>query len=186
MASPDQPAPRADSDEALMERFCRGEREAFDDLFGRHAAALTRYLTRLTGSVAAAEDAVQLTFLSLVRSKGQYRAGSKVKPWLYAIASNAARDRFRRTSKEQVSATEERVDPSHDDVHGDAGLRRRLLAALQRLPEAQREAVVLHRLEGFTFAEIAEAVGANETAVKLRAFRGTQVLRDLLKDVWEL
>jgi DNA-directed RNA polymerase specialized sigma24 family protein len=45
--------------------------------------------------------------------------------------------------------------------------------------------VVLHRLEGWTFGEIAEAVGANETAVKLRAFRGTQVLRELLKDVWE-
>jgi RNA polymerase sigma factor (sigma-70 family) len=186
MASPERLSHPADSDEALMERFCRGERAAFDALFRRHAANLTRYLTRLTGSLAAAEDAVQLTFLSVVRSKDQYRAGSKVKPWLYAIASNAARDRFRRTSKEQVSANDDGVDSNHDDVHGDAGLRRRLLEALQRLPEAQREAVVLHRLEGFTFAEIAEAVGANETAVKVRAFRGTQVLRDLLKDVWEV
>lgn len=177
-----EPAP--ESDEGLMVRFQGGERAAFDALFRRHAAALTSYLTRITGSAAAAEDAVQLTFLSVVRSRDQFRAGSKVKPWLYAIASNAARDRHRRTKREQPTA-DDPVDAGLDAVHGDAGLRRRLLAALQQLPEAQREAVVLHRLEGWSFAEIAEAVGANETAVKVRAFRGTQVLRELLKDVWE-
>ncbi len=174
----------ADSDEGLMERFQRGDRSAFDLLFRRHVAPLTSFLTRLTGSTAAAEDAVQLTFLSLVRSRDQFVRGSKVKPWLYAIASNAARDRFRRTKREHPGA-DEPGEVAIDATHGDAGLRRRLLAALQQLPEAQREAVVLHRLEGWSFGEIAEAVGASETAVKVRAFRGTQVLRELLKDVWE-
>lgn len=174
----------AESDEGLMERFQRGDRSAFDQLFRRHVAPLTSFLTRLTGSTAAAEDAVQLTFLSVVRSRDQFVRGSKVKPWLYAIASNAARDRFRRTRRDQPG-TEELPEVSVDATLGDAGLRRRLLAALQQLPEPQREAVVLHRLEGWSFGEIAEAVGASETAVKVRAFRGTQVLRELLKDVWE-
>lgn len=177
-------APQVDTDEALMERFQRGERAAFDQLFRRYVAPLTSYLTRLTGSAAAAEDAVQLTFLSVVRSRAQFVPGSKVKPWLYAIASNAARDRFRRTRREQPGA-QEPPEQSAEDSHGDAGLRRRLHEALQQLPEAQREAVVLHRLEGWSFGEISEAVGASETAVKVRAFRGTQVLRELLKDVWE-
>jgi RNA polymerase sigma factor (sigma-70 family) len=177
-------APAPDSDEALMERFQAGDRSAFDGLFRRYAAPLTSFLTRLTGSAAAAEDAVQLTFLSVVRSRTQFARGSKVKPWLYAIASNAARDRFRRTNREQPGVDE--PDEVVVDVsHGDSGLRRRLLAALQQLPEPQREAVVLHRLEGWSFGEIAEAVGSTETAVKVRAFRGTQVLRELLKDVWE-
>jgi len=174
----------ADSDEALMERFQRGDRLAFDQLFRRHLASLTSFLTRLTGSAAEAEDAVQLTFLSLVRSRDQFVRGSKVKPWLYAIASNAARDRFRRTKRDQPGA-EAPPEVVFDATHGDAGLRRRLHAALQQLPEPQRAAVVLHRLEGWSFGEIAEAVGASETAVKVRAFRGTQVLRELLKDVWE-
>lgn len=173
-----------DSDEALMERFQRGERAAFDTLFRRYAPPLVSFLTRLTGSASAAEDAVQLTFLSVVRSRNQFQPGSKVKPWLYAIAANAARDRHRRVKREQPAA-EDPVEAGLDAVHGDAGLRRRLLDALQQLPEPQREAVVLHRLEGWSFGEIAEAVGASETAVKVRAFRGTQALRELLKDVWE-
>jgi RNA polymerase sigma-70 factor (ECF subfamily) len=152
----------AGSDEALMLRFQRGDRAAFDELFRRYAAPLTSFLTRLTGSAAAAEDAVQLTFLSV----------------------NAARDRHRRTRRETPVA-EDVVEAGLDAVHGDAGLRRRLLEALQQLPEPQREAVILHRLEGWSFAEIADAVGASETAVKVRAFRGTQVLREALKDVWE-
>ncbi|MDX2010967.1 MAG: sigma-70 family RNA polymerase sigma factor [Myxococcaceae bacterium] len=174
----------SDSDEALMMRFRGGDRQAFDQLFRRHAAPLTSFLTRLTGSAAAAEDAVQLTFLSVIRSRDQFLSGSRVKPWLYAIASNAARDRHRRTRRE-TPASDDAVEAGLDAVHGDAGLRRRLLEALQRLPEPQREAVILHRLEGWSFAEIAEAVGASETAVKVRAFRGTQVLREALKDVWE-
>lgn len=173
-----------DSDEALMTRFQRGERAAFDELFRRHAAPLTSYLVRVTGSAAAAEDAVQLTFLSVLRSKDQFQRGSRLKPWLYAIASNAARDRHRRARRE-VGAGDDPVEAGLDAVHGDLGLRRRLLAALQELPEPQREAVVLHRLDGWSFAEIAEVVGANETAVKVRAFRGTQRLRELLQDVWE-
>lgn len=173
-----------DDDEALMQRFQRGEREAFDQLFKKHAPGLTSYLTRLTGSLAAAEDALQLTFLSVVRSRDQFARGARLKPWLYAIASNAARDRHRRTRRE-TPAAEAPPEPGVEAAQGDAGLRRRLLAALQSLPEPQREAVVLHRLEGWSFPEIAEAVGANEGAVKLRAFRGTQRLRELLKDVWE-
>lgn len=178
-------ADEADSDEAMLRRFQQGDRAGFDALFSRYAGPLTSYLTRLTGSAAAAEDAVQLTFLSVVRSRDQFLMGSKVRPWLYAIASNAARDRHRRTRREEPSSLDTAVQQGLDAVHGDAGLRRRLLEALQRLPEPQREAVVLHRLEGWTFAEIAEAVGASETAVKVRAFRGTQVLRELLADVWE-
>jgi RNA polymerase sigma factor (sigma-70 family) len=173
-----------DSDEALMRRFREGHRDGFDRLFQRHASALTSYLTRLTGSAAAAEDAVQLTFLSVIRSRDQFLTGSRVKPWLYAIATNAARDRHRRTKRE-TPVSDNPVEAGLDAVHGDAGLRKRLVEALQRLPEPQREAVILHRLEGWSFAEVAEAVGASETAVKVRAFRGTQVLRESLKDVWE-
>ncbi len=177
---------RSDDDEALMERFRAGDRASFERLFKRYAAPLTSFLTRLTGSVAAAEDALQHTFLSVVRSREQFTRGSRVKPWLYAIAANAARDRHRRTKREDVSSSSaDAIDQGLDAVHGDAGLRKRLLEALQQLPEPQREAVILHRLEGWSFGEIADAVGANETAVKVRAFRGTQRLRELLKDVWE-
>jgi RNA polymerase sigma-70 factor (ECF subfamily) len=67
----------------------------------------------------------------------------------------------------------------------DPGLDRQVRAALAALPEAQREAVVLHRFEGLSFAEIAEAAGVTESAVKVRAHRGYEALRAALRGVWE-
>ena len=62
-----------DSDEELMARFCQGEAPAFDALFQRYSRPVLGYLTRLTGSPSAAEDLVQLTFLSVVRRVGASR-----------------------------------------------------------------------------------------------------------------
>ena len=65
------------------------------------------------------------------------------------------------------------------------GLEKVVRAALEQLPEAQREAIVLHRFEGLSYAEIAETAGVTESAVKVRAHRGAETLRVLLKGVWE-
>ena len=66
----------------------------------------------------------------------------------------------------------------------DPGLEKAVKNALQQLPEAQREAIILNRYEGLSFAEIAEMAGVTESAVKVRAFRGYERLRELLKGVW--
>ena len=66
----------------------------------------------------------------------------------------------------------------------DPGLEKAVRAALAQLPDAQREAILLHRFEGLSFAEIAEHVGLTESAVKVRAHRGYERLRELLKGVW--
>lgn len=168
-----------------MERFIDGDAAAFDALFSRHAGTVRSYLQRLTGSAAVADDLTQLTFLSVVRSRGRFQRGAKVKPWLYAIATNAARDQGRRSKFESV--TDEGVVP---DTEGEApqlrdpGLEKAVKHALAQLPEAQREAIVLHRFEGLSFAEIAQHAGVTESAVKVRAHRGYERLRELLKGVW--
>jgi RNA polymerase sigma-70 factor (ECF subfamily) len=139
----------------------------------------------MSGSAAIADDLTQTTFVSMVKGRGRFQKGAKVKPWLYAIATNAARDWRRRTKFEVVSADgslpEVEADP---DVQHDPGLEKAVKDALQRLPEAQREAIVLNRYEGMSFAEIAEIAGVTESAVKVRAFRGYERLRELLKGVW--
>lgn len=168
-----------------MERFLDGDAGAFDALFGRHAGALRGYLQRLCGSAAVADDLTQSTFVSMVRGRGRFQRGSKVKPWLYAIATNAARDWRRRTKFESVSVDgelpEEEAEPG---VQRDPGLEKAVKQALAQLPEAQREAIVLNRFEGLSFAEIAVHAGVTESAVKVRAHRGYERLRELLKGVW--
>ena len=168
-----------------MDRFVEGDAAAFDALFGRHVSNLRGYLQRLSGSAAAADDLVQTTFVSMVRGRGRFLRGAKVKPWLYAIATNAARDWRRRTKFEAVSddgvLPEEAADPAPER---DPGLEKAVKQALAQLPEAQREAIVMNRYEGLSFAEIAVHAGVTESAVKVRAFRGYERLRELLKGVW--
>jgi RNA polymerase sigma-70 factor (ECF subfamily) len=173
------------TDEELMERFVGGDARAFDLLFSRHAGNLRRYLQRMSGSASVADDLTQITFVSMVKGRGRFQKGAKVKPWLYAIATNAARDWRRRTKFESVSSDgklpEGEAEPG---VQRDPGLEKAVKNALQQLPEAQREAIVLNRYEGLSFAEIAEIAGVTESAVKVRAFRGYERLRELLKGVW--
>lgn len=165
-----------------MERFVQGEAEGFDVLFTRHAGAVRRYVARMVGP-AAADDLTQTTFLSLVRARGRYRAGSPFKPWLFAIATNAARDHLRRRRPEDLTAdgAPPKDVPAETGPQQDPGLERQVRAALDQLPAPQREAILLHRFEGLSFAEIAQSVGVTESAVKVRAHRGYLRLRELLQ-----
>lgn len=167
-----------------MARFCQGESTAFDALFQRYAPAMHGYLTRLTGNRGTAEDLVQLTFLSVVRARGRFQEGARVKPWLYAIATNAARDWQRRQQRPEDLTAQGELPASVPAEDGpaprDAGLERAVQRALAQLPEGQRIPIVMHRFEGMGFAEIAEALGLTESAVKVRAHRGYARLRELL------
>lgn len=168
-----------------MERFLEGDARAFDVLFTRHVATLRGYLQRICGSSAVADDLTQITFASMVKGRGRFQRGAKVKPWLYAIATNAARDWRRRTKFEAVSSDGELPEGEAEPaLLSDPGLEKAVKAALAQLPEAQREAIVLNRYEGLSFAEIAASAGVTESAVKVRAFRGYERLRELLKGVW--
>jgi RNA polymerase sigma-70 factor (ECF subfamily) len=169
----------AEPDEALMARFIEGDPGAFEVLFQRYSQPIYGYLLRMVGTAAQAEDLTQVTFLSVLRSRDRFRPGALFRPWLYAIATNAARDQHRRRRPEDPieQAASETTDTLADV---DPLQREAVRKALEQLPESQRVPIVLHRYEGLSFAEIAEAVGATETAVKVRAHRGYEKLRELL------
>jgi RNA polymerase sigma factor (sigma-70 family) len=172
------------TDEALMAAFCAGHDRAFETLFGRYAEPIRRLALRLTGDRVLAIDLTQTTFLSVVRGRGRFRPGSLFKPWLYAIAMNALRDHRRRARREVLGEAGVLPESSYEAAWRDHGLEREVHGALARLPPEQREAVVLHQLEGFSFHEIAQMLEVTETAVKVRAHRGYERLRALLKDTW--
>lgn len=168
----------------LMERFLGGDGSAFDALFARHAARLHAYLRRMVGPTTA-DDLTQTTFLSVVRSRDRFQRGARFRPWLYAIASNAARDHLRRARFEQPSDDGEPPEQAVETPLPDPPLKKAVHAALTQLPVQQREAILLHRFEGFSFSEIAETLGLSESAVKVRAHRGYVRLRLLLAHLGE-
>ncbi|HKD39186.1 MAG TPA: RNA polymerase sigma factor [Myxococcaceae bacterium] len=176
----------SESDEVLMVRFVDGDRGAFEALFERYREPVYAYLSRIVDK-RTSEDLLQTTFLSVIRARGRFDRGARFKPWLYAIATNAARDFLRRHRAEQLTAEGELS--AHEEAtrapEVDPGLQKAVARALQQLPESQRLAIVMHRFQNLTFAEIAEALDLTESAVKVRAHRGYQRLRELLKKLWE-
>jgi RNA polymerase sigma-70 factor (ECF subfamily) len=168
-----------------MLRFVDGDRGALEILFQRYRDPVYGYLARIVGR-ATAEDLLQVSFLSVVRSRGRFDRDGRFKPWLYAIATNAARDHLRRgrvelTAVGESAGAEETVDPPSIDP----GRERAIQRALMQLPENQRLAIVMHRFQNLSFAEIAEALDLSESAVKVRAHRGYERLRELLRGLWE-
>ncbi|MGV3621954.1 MAG: RNA polymerase sigma factor, partial [Archangium sp.] len=150
-----------------------------------HVASLT---------VQAGNNGLALLTIWVLRSLIMYRLGRFHIPFAFVgrgepgnaqEATNAARDFGRRSKFEKV--TDEGVLPDSEAEGGpeaDPGLEKAVKHALAQLPEAMREAIVMHRFEGLSFAEIAEHAGVTESAVKVRAHRGYERLRELLKGVW--
>ena len=173
-----------ETDEALMERFCDGDSAAFEALFARHSGRLQGFLGRMVREAPLAEDLLQTTFLSIIRARGRFEPGTRFVPWLLTIAANAARDALRR--RQHAEALVQQRDGESSSVEprvGDPGMRKQLEDALQRLPEDQREAVLLNKVEGWTFEEIASLRGISVGAARVRAHRGYEKLRQLLEGV---
>lgn len=166
--------------DACMERFVAGEPRAFERLFQQLAPRLVRSLYLLTGDVDLAEDITQTTFLKVLRARDTYQRGMSVQGWIWVIAKHTLFDERRKRSR-----TREVLLPDLDLAPVVAGpgvsaAPGELERALQRLPLAQREAVLLLNLYELSGAEAAAAAGTSVGAIQMRAQRGCETLRRLL------
>ena len=174
----------APSDEELMTAYVSGDHAAFAELFRRYAPILLRLMRHRISRREEADDLVQLTFLHLHRSRYDFRAGAALRPWLFTIALNLRFQHFRECGRRRETT----VDVDSLEVPGSSRSpqesmdeNRAVRLALTKLPTDQRDVIVLHWLEGLSFAEVSEAVGASVNAVKVRAHRGYVSLRKLLR-----
>jgi len=181
-----------DDPRTLMGQYCDGDAAAFRALYAVLAPRLLGYLVRMTRDRAVAEDLLQQTFFKVHRARAAYVRGADPVPWIYAIAHRTFLDEIRR-GKRGAAVTEEgelpevaavltgeaaEVAASRPQVDGEKA--KAALAALASLPEQQREAVVLTKLDGKSIAEAAEIAGTTPGAMKVRAHRGYVALRKLL------
>jgi RNA polymerase sigma-70 factor (ECF subfamily) len=165
--------------ERLMCRYQAGEIEAFDELYACLATPLFHYLTSLSRDAVHAGDLLQDAFLQMHRARRSYRPGLPVRPWVFAIARHVWLMDRRSRSRHPV-ARAELVDlpvPAEVEQLGDRQMLARSLAEV--LPD-RREALLLHHVWGFTFAEIAQLLGIRADAAKLRSSRGMADLRKKL------
>lgn len=182
---------RPDSDDAapdaaLLVSYANGDVAAGRTLLARLAPRLFGYATRVLGDRAEAEDVVQETMLKLWKIAPKWRQGeAQVSTWAYRVMVNMCTDKLRmRQSRGQV-ALDAIAEPEADiksavDQMTDAARIDALQAALDALPERQRQAVVLRHLEGMNNPEIAQIMDIGVEAVESLTARGKRALKAAL------
>jgi RNA polymerase sigma-70 factor (ECF subfamily) len=173
------------SDEILIGRIAQGDRLAMQVLFARHQVRVYRFVLRLVGNPAMAEDLVSEVFLDVWRQAHRFEGRSAVSTWLLAIARFKALSSMRRKPDEELSEeAAETVEDSSDDpevavLKKDKGAV--LRKCLQALSPEHREVIDLVYYHGKSVEEVAEIIGIPEATVKTRMFYARRKLAELLK-----
>ena len=189
---------RARAEAKFIERLKEGEAAAFEELVTERSGEIYGLLFRLTENSEEARDLTQETFLRAFQSIGGFRGEADLRTWIYRIAINQARNRWRwwrrrrRDSTVSLDATQgqseksliETLAESSENPEQQTLAHERELAlrsALQKVGLAYRETLILRDIEGFTYEEIATTLGINVGTVKSRLARGRQELRRKLE-----
>ncbi len=166
-------------DDTLLARYAAGDAGAFDSLYGRYKDRVWHYAYRSVGfDNAAAADVCQDIWLKVVRHAKRYQPNGLFDRWLFGIAHNTLIDRFRRTDPVASSSTAEPPDLAHFVER--FAVTDQLEHALRQLSAAQRSALLLHHVEGYTLDEIAQLENPGPETVKSRMRYGIRSLRQLL------
>jgi RNA polymerase sigma-70 factor (ECF subfamily) len=166
------------------------DREAFEREALPHLDAVYRAALRLAGEEALADDLTQETMLRAFRAWHQFQPGTNARAWLLTILRHTFINEYRRARRQRPHVDVSAIEPftvfedvQEADPEGrffERIVDDEVLAALDRLPEEFREAVVLSDVEGLSYAEIAEVIGVPIGTVKSRIFRGRQALQRAL------
>ena len=160
-------------DSALMLRYKDGDLAAFETLYRRHNDALYRYLLRLCRHRENADDIFQEVWGKIIKAADRYRPTAKFTTYLYRIAHNCFIDYLRRNKRHiHPGDFDPDCQPNPDDLPEMATerilARERLHAALQDLPDEQRDVFLLHEEAGLTLDEISAVTGSNRETSKSR------------------
>lgn len=184
----------------FIERLQAGEAEAFDVLVTRYSADVYALLFRLTENREEAGDLTQETFLSALKAIKKFRGDADLKTWLFRIAVNESRNRFRwwrRRNRQNIVSMDAPVGENETPLSETFSSRapnpeeqtlrlereKTLKRALLALPDIFREAIILCDIEGLSYEEIAQTLEINIGTVKSRIARGRDELRRKLEDI---
>jgi RNA polymerase sigma-70 factor, ECF subfamily len=169
-------------DDAELARAARdGSRVAFSELYARYARVVHGILLARV-AYGDAEDLVQDVFVIAFQKIASLREPKALGGWLAAIARRCATDHHRATFRENAAKREAAhgrpAEPEANAFH--------VLQAIQTLPEAYREALILRLVAGLTGPEIAGRIGLTPDSVRVNLFRGMKMLRERLKGIGEV
>jgi RNA polymerase sigma-70 factor, ECF subfamily len=190
---------RSDPDVILMQKVRRGDAAAFRELFTKYSDAVVNFAFRFVGNRNRAEELTQDAFLQIYRARQRYEPRARFTTYLYRVATNLCLNELRRfeyqgkteplegnPTEKGEEGTRELPDDSlpvvEDHLAGmETGVR--IQKVLDTLPPNQKSALLLSRVEGLSYQEVAECLETTESAVKSLIFRATQTLREELGDL---
>jgi len=173
------------TDEMLMVRYQRGDRQAFAELVRRHQRPVYNFVLRQLRHPSHAEDVTQECFLRLVQNAAEFKHEARFATWLYTIARNLCIDHLRKAIHRRHPSLDEPARPGMErslgesiaDNHPKASAERvavssqmmsSIVSALDSLPEEQREVFLLREVGNLPFKDIADVTGVPENTVKSR------------------
>jgi RNA polymerase sigma-70 factor (ECF subfamily) len=181
------------SDEELMSRLQGGEDAALSQLMQHWELPIKRFVFRVVGNLAEAEDLAQEVFVRIYAKRATYRTGARFSTWCFSIAANLAKNRLRwwrhRPTVSLAAWTEAGGDNADETRAGEPAsqkaARHEQIAAVQAavaaLPLELRTALVLFEYEGQSMAEIAAALHCSSKAIENRLYRARQQLKQALR-----
>jgi len=175
------------SDQALLERFRNGDREAFTELVVRYQRPVYNAAFWILRRAEDASDVAQTVFLRVAERLDEYDAQYKFFSWIYRIAVNESLNLLRRGGREE--ALDEDVDlPGSDSANpeqqaSDAQQSRRIRSALMSMATNDRMVLMLRHFSDCSYEEIGQILNLDSKTVKSRLFEARHRLRDLLKDL---
>jgi len=176
------------SDEVLALRLRTGDAQAGEQLVRRHCQPLLRYLQRLVGSDQLAEELHQQAWLSVIDHLDRFDpSGAGFKAWLYRIATNKANDLWRSKRREKAAGEGLRLVYDGEVPESSFALEnteqaQKLRLAIDRLPESQKQVLLLRYYSGLKFVEIAQMLGCPLNTALGRMHKALRRLRQLMED----
>ena len=177
---------KATSDEVLLQLVANGDKDAMRVLFARHNVRVFRFLTRIVGNEATAEDLLNEVFLEVWRNAGRFEARSQVSTWILAIARFKALAAMRRRQHDELDdeASEMMEDTADDPELAMQKTERSALLqqCLKQLSIAHRQVVDLVYYHEQSIEEVAEIIGVPASTVKTRVFYARKRIAELMAE----
>jgi RNA polymerase sigma-70 factor, ECF subfamily len=172
-------------DETIIRKCLEGNADAYSVLVDRYKNMAYNLAFRMSGDEDTAKDLSQESFIAAYTSLREFRFNAKFSSWLYSIVLNKCRDHLRRT-KDTVSADElaevlPNREKSPEQTASEGQDKDLLQLALDALPADYRRVLVLKHMEGMDYEEIAAITGMSVAALKVRAHRGRNMLKEAIE-----
>ncbi len=170
---------KEDELESAVIALKKGNKSAFQALYGHYGQIIYRFCLRMLGDKSAAQDALQETFIKVFENASTLR-NNNLSSWLFVIARRSCINYIRNNKRHDLFIEELFVSTSQDL---DFVMKQHISQALQTLPISLREALILREFEGYSYQEIAEIIGIDISLAKVRVHRARIAMRKILAPI---